>query len=111
MHTSVVNQKLVTVTMSVEEWAEWLANPQTLLVQIQNLALAAEEVGSSNRNKPRKSPKARTAKAARKGARRKVIKTGTTYICPECQKQFRKEGNLARHIDRMHMSAAQPVTD
>jgi predicted RNA-binding Zn-ribbon protein involved in translation (DUF1610 family) len=105
MRTSVASQKIVTVAMSVEEWAEWLENPKTLLVQIENLALAAELEPQTNGHKPakaRKVPKGKTARAA--GKARGLKKTGTTYDCPRCGKEFKKLGNCNRHIERTHVS-------
>lgn len=107
MYTEVKTQQLVTITMSVEEWAEWLGNPQTLLIQIQNLALAVLETSQqSNGHKPRKSPKA--AKVAGK-TNLNSKRTATTCVCPQCQKRFKKEAWLIRHIERLH--AVQPASD
>jgi len=91
MHAVVSTQQVVSITASLDEWAEWIATPEMFLTHIQNLAFEASKPEPSPNRKKTRSPKARTT----------ITAQVSMTTCSECGKVFKTRG-LRIHIAKAH---------
>ena len=100
METKVTTQKLVTITATMDEWVNKLADPEAFLVEIENAILDTEQMVPAPHPNGRKSPKGRTARGSGTGR-------ASSLICQVCGKSYKHPARFQQHMDRMHTSTVE----